>query len=87
MRYKATLKEIIQATGKSELPEPLHIMVEMDKDFTSLFYVTYNVDEKGWVAVEDVAIDSDYPEYKLFGVEPLSILLDDFIMACVEEAQ
>jgi hypothetical protein len=84
MKYKDTLDKIAAKAAKITLPEPLHLMVEINHHFLSYFYVSYEVDDDGFIEILDVEVDSFAPEFQLFTIEPLSNVLDKFIVDCLE---
>jgi len=84
MKYKDTLDKIADKAAKITLPEPLHLMAEINHYFLSYFYVSYELDDDGFIETLDVEVDSFAPEFQLFTIEPLSNVLDEFIIDCLE---
>lgn len=84
MRYKDTLDKIARGASKITYPEPLSLMLEINAHFLSYFYVTYDMDSYEGISIVHVEIDSFAPEFMLFGIEPLSEVLDKFIIECLE---
>lgn len=84
MQYKDTLNNITAKCSKISYPEAIHLMIEIKPDFLSYFYIAYTYDIEIGFEIEEVDIDSLAPEFVLFGVEPLSEVLDKFILECLE---